>query len=67
MATLTREELWRELKAGKVGPLYLLFGPEDYLRSRGVTLDVRDNADCTAMMQAFIADRPELWNEDIGR
>src|SRR5215216_2704175 len=42
-------------------------GPEDYLRSRGVTLDVRDNADCIAMMQAFIADRPELWNEDIGR
>ncbi|HEX8719726.1 MAG TPA: DNA polymerase III subunit delta, partial [Pyrinomonadaceae bacterium] len=32
MPTLTREELWRELKAGKVGPLYLLFGPEDYLR-----------------------------------
>jgi DNA polymerase-3 subunit delta len=32
MSTLTREELWRELKAGKVGPLYLLFGPEDYLR-----------------------------------
>lgn len=32
MATLTREELWRELKAGQVGPLYLLYGPEDYLR-----------------------------------
>ena len=32
MATLTREELKRELKAGKVGPLYLLHGPEDYLR-----------------------------------
>ena len=32
MPTLTREELWKELKAGKVGPLYLLFGPEDYLR-----------------------------------
>src|SRR5215207_4358560 len=32
MATLTREELKGELKAGKVGPLYLLFGPEDYLR-----------------------------------
>src|ERR1044071_3782015 len=32
MSTLTREELWRELKAGKGGPLYLLFGPEDYLR-----------------------------------
>ena len=32
MSTVTREELWRELKAGKVGPLYLLYGPEDYLR-----------------------------------
>src|SRR5215208_5074893 len=32
MATLTREELRGELKAGKVDPLYLLFGPEDYLR-----------------------------------
>jgi len=32
MPTLTREELRRELKDGKVGPLYLLFGPEDYLR-----------------------------------
>src|ERR687889_1858471 len=32
MATITREELWRRLKAGKVEPLYLLFGPEDYLR-----------------------------------
>ena len=32
MSTITREELWRELKAGKVGPLYLLYGPEDYLR-----------------------------------
>jgi DNA polymerase-3 subunit delta len=32
MATLTREELWRRLKGGKVEPLYLLFGPEDYLR-----------------------------------
>ena len=32
MSTLTREELWRELKAGQVGPLYLLYGPEDFLR-----------------------------------
>ena len=32
MPTITREELRRELKAGKVGPLYLLYGPEDYLR-----------------------------------
>jgi DNA polymerase-3 subunit delta len=40
MSTLTREELWRNLKGGKVEPLYLLFGPEDYLRdaaARAVT------------------------------
>src|SRR4051812_6753343 len=42
-------------------------GPEDYVRGRGVTLDVRDDPRCIAMMRAFIAERPELWDEDIGR
>ena len=42
-------------------------GPVAYLRSRGVSLDVRDDAECIAMMTAFIASKPELWNEDIGR
>jgi len=40
MGTITREELWRRLKGGKLDPLYLLFGPEDYLRdaaARAVT------------------------------
>lgn len=32
MSTLTREALRRELKQGKIEPLYLLFGPEEYLR-----------------------------------
>lgn len=41
-------------------------GPEDYLRSRGVVLDVRDDERCIAMMHSFIAERPELWAEDIG-
>ena len=41
-------------------------GPEDYLRSRGVTLDVRDDPTCIEIMRAFIAARPDLWNEDIG-
>jgi DNA polymerase-3 subunit delta len=34
MSTRTRQELQRDLKAGQLEPLYLLFGPEDYLRSR---------------------------------
>jgi cytosine deaminase len=41
-------------------------GPEDYLRSRGVELEIRDDPQCIELMRAFIAARPELWNEDIG-
>ncbi len=41
-------------------------GPEDYLRSRGVQLEIVDSTECVTLMQQFIADHPELWNEDIG-
>jgi len=41
-------------------------GPESYLRSRGVALEVRDDAECLRLMGEFVQDRPELWNEDIG-
>ncbi|MDH3748419.1 MAG: nucleoside deaminase [Gammaproteobacteria bacterium] len=41
-------------------------GPEDYLRSRGVELQVVDSAECVEMMQEFIAENGALWNEDIG-
>lgn len=41
-------------------------GPEDYLRSRGVTLEIRDDPACIELMREFIAAHPELWNEDIG-
>ena len=41
-------------------------GPEDYLRSRGVDLDVIDSVECRELMQAFIAANPSLWDEDIG-
>jgi DNA polymerase III subunit delta len=34
MSALTRQQLQRDLKAGKIEPLYLLFGAEDYLRNR---------------------------------
>jgi len=50
-----------------VGENQTFRGPEDYLRSRGVQLDIRDDAICVAMMQDFITQHPELWNEDIGR
>jgi cytosine/creatinine deaminase len=42
-------------------------GPEDYLRSRGVELTVLSDETCIRMMQEFIREHPELWNEDIGK
>ena len=42
-------------------------GPEDYLRSRGVELFIVNDSECIELMENFIAAKPELWNEDIGR
>lgn len=41
-------------------------GPEEYVRSRGVTLQLLNEPECIELMRAFIAAHPELWNEDIG-
>ncbi len=41
-------------------------GPEEYLRSRGVELEVVDDIECQQLMRDFIASNPSLWNEDIG-
>ena len=49
-----------------VGENQTFRGPEDYVRSRGVDLLVVDDPACVDMMETFIAERPELWNEDIG-
>ncbi len=41
-------------------------GPEEYLRSRGVQVDILNDEECEHMMRDFIAADPVLWNEDIG-
>ena len=41
-------------------------GPEAYVRSRGVQLEILNLDECIQLMEEFIAARPELWNEDIG-
>lgn len=41
-------------------------GPEDYLRERGIELEIRDDAACVELMRQFIEKHPQLWNEDIG-
>lgn len=49
-----------------VGENRTFMGHEDHLRANGVELSVLDSQDCIALMEQFIADSPELWNEDIG-
>jgi cytosine deaminase len=41
-------------------------GEEELLRSRGVLVEVVDDPDCAALLEAFVRAHPELWNEDIG-
>lgn len=49
-----------------IGENRTFMGEEELLRSRGVNLEVLDDARCVKLMEAFIRDKPELWNEDIG-
>jgi cytosine deaminase len=41
-------------------------GGEDLLRSKGVEVINLENEECYALMQKFITERPQDWNEDIG-
>lgn len=41
-------------------------GSEDYLIANGVIVEVLSHAPSIALMEKFIAERPTLWNEDIG-
>lgn len=49
-----------------VGESRTFLGAESLLRSNGVTVEVVDDLRCVELMNVFISDNPELWNEDIG-
>ena len=49
-----------------IGENQTFVGAEEYLRGNGVRLEIVQDLECVALMRRFIADRPELWNEDIG-
>ena len=49
-----------------IGENRTYYGGEDYLRSRGVEVVNLDSAECYDLMQTFIAENPDVWNEDIG-
>jgi creatinine deaminase len=49
-----------------VGENRTFLGDEALLRSRGVAVEVVQDAECVRLMVGFIRAHPELWNEDIG-
>ncbi|MGA7949341.1 MAG: nucleoside deaminase [Thiobacillaceae bacterium] len=49
-----------------IGENQTFTGEETLLRSRGVQVEVLQEAACLGLMRSFIANNPTLWNEDIG-
>ena len=49
-----------------VGENRTFMGEEEWLRGRGVRVEVFQDPRCIRLMTEFIKARPELWNEDIG-
>jgi DNA polymerase-3 subunit delta len=64
MSKVTREGLRTALKQGRIEPLYLLFGPEDYLRDRAAQaiteLALHENP-----LREFNESRYSLTNTDV--
>ena len=49
-----------------IGENKTFMGEEQLLTSRCVEVDVLQAAPCIALMEQFIQQSPQLWNEDIG-
>lgn len=50
-----------------VGESRTFSGGPDFMRAHGVEIVDLDDQECVALMRRFIAEKPQLWNEDIGR
>ena len=49
-----------------IGEHETFMGAEDLMRQNGVELVLANDPRCIQLMERFIDQRPELWNEDIG-
>jgi creatinine deaminase len=49
-----------------IGENQSFLGAEDLLRENAVGLAVLQDERCIDLMRSFIAEQPDLWNEDIG-
>ena len=60
--------LVRQFKIGTVvvGESRTFAGGLDWLRAHGVDVIDLDSSECRELLEGFIAEYPEIWNEDIG-
>lgn len=49
-----------------IGEHETFLGREDWLKQEGVEVLLAEDERCKELMRAFISERPDLWNEDIG-
>lgn len=54
------------LKRIVIGENVTFQGREDWLREAGIELVILDDPRCKSLMDRFIRERPDVWNEDIG-
>ena len=61
--------LVRQFRIGTVvvGESRTFQGGIAWLRENGVEVIDLDNHDCHELLESFIAEHPEIWNEDIGK
>lgn len=50
-----------------IGENKTFLGEEKLLKQHGVEVQVLDDNRCKELMKKFIAENPNLWNEDIGK
>jgi creatinine deaminase len=50
-----------------VGESRSFSGGVDWLRENGVVVVDLDDVECRRLMASFIAEHPDVWNEDIGQ
>lgn len=50
-----------------IGENQTFMGAEDLLRDHGIEVIVLNNKDCIRLMESYIQNNPDIWNEDIGK
>jgi len=65
-AMCTGTAILHRIRRVVIGEHRTFMGREDWLIAEGVKVVQMDDSRCIELMERFIAQKPELWNEDIG-